>query len=249
MLLGATSWAPSTPTVARPGRHVRAVDQGERRDVAERVVDRHRRLPAAAAGAHASGSSRGSAVASGRRGAASLPVARKRLGGACGLGGGAFESSRAPGKRQEAAGGCRRSEIVLQQRRDVGRRSRRRAASWSSIDKRESQRCSETTCRRGGAGATARSGLPTTAHHRTRPQALIPHLETSLARECSTTREAASTGFGVQTFIFDALSNAPPTRAGGGGVGELPCIWTYKTQAIKVRREISRLAKFSRAAA
>ena len=195
--LGATSWAPSTPTVARPGRHVRAVDQGERRDVAERVVDRHRRLPAAAARAHASGSSRGSAVASGRRGAASLPVARKRLGGACGLGGGAFESSRAPGKRQEAAGGCRRSEIVLQQRRDVGRRSRRRAASWSSIDKRDSQRCSGTTCRRGGPGATARSGLPTTAHHRTRPQALIPHLETTSARECSTTRKAASTGLGA----------------------------------------------------
>ena len=183
--------------VARPGRRVRAVDQDERRDVAERVIDRHRRLSAAAARAYASGSSRGSAVASGRRGAASLPDARKRLGGACGLGGGAFESSPAPGKRQEAAGGCRRSEIVLQQWREVGEVSRRRAASWSSIVKRESQRCSGTTCRRGGPGATARSGLPTTAHHRTRPQALIPHLETTSARECSTTRKAASTGLGA----------------------------------------------------
>ena len=181
--LGATSWAPSTPTVARPGRHVRAVDQGERRDVAERVVDRHRRLPAAAARAYASGSSHGSAVASGRRGAASLPDARKRLGGACGLGGGAFESSRAPGKRQEAAGGCRRSEIVLQQRRDVGRRSRRRTASWSSIDKLDSQRCSGTTCRRGGPGATARSGLLTTARGHRRSFLTSRRLWRARARE------------------------------------------------------------------
>ena len=41
--------------------------------------------------------------------------------------------------------------------------SRRRAASWSSIDTRESQSCSGTTCRRGGPGATERSGLLTTA--------------------------------------------------------------------------------------
>ena len=169
--------------VARPGRRVRAVDQDERRDVAERVVDRHRRLPAAAARAYASESSRGSAVASGRRGAASLPDARKRLGGACGLGGGAFESSPAPGKQQEAAGGCRRSEIVLQQQREVGEVGRRRAASWSSIVKRESQRCSRTTCRRGGPGATRRSGLHTTARGHRRSFLTSRRLWRARARE------------------------------------------------------------------
>ena len=169
--------------VARPGRRVRAVDQDERRDVAERVIDRHRRLSAAAARAYASGSSRGSAVASGRRGAASLPDARKRLGGACGLGGGAYESSPTPGKRQEAAGGCRRSEIVLQQRRDVHHRSRRRAASWSSIIKRESQRCSGTTCRPGGPGETARSGLHTTARGHRRSFLTSRRLRRARARE------------------------------------------------------------------
>ena len=77
-------------------------------------------------------------------------------------------------------------------------------------------------------------------HVRTRPQALIPHLETSSARECSTTREAASTGFGVLWFIFDALSNAPPTRASGAGLAEISSILDLWQEAIKVRREISR---------
>ena len=209
--LGATSRAPSTPTVARPGRRVRAVDQGERRDVAERVVDRHRRLPAAAAGAHASGSSRGSAVASGRRGAVSVPDARKRFGGACGLGGGAYESSPAPGKRQEAAGGCRRSEIVLQQRRGVHHRSRRCAASRSSSDKRDSQRCSGTTCRRGGPGATARSGLLTSARGHRRSFLTWRRLRRGSAREREQLRGPGLRRRGPCPTRFPSSRQRPPT--------------------------------------
>ena len=61
--------------------------------------------------------------------------------------------------------------------------SRRRAASWSSIDTRESQRCSGTTCRRGGPGATARSGLLTTARGHRRSFLTSRRLRRASARE------------------------------------------------------------------
>ena len=69
-------------------------------------------------------------------------------------------------------------------------------------------------------------------HDRTRPQALIPHFSATSASESSRTREAASTGFGVLWFIFDALSNAPPTTASGAGVVEQCLILTTKTQEL-----------------
>ena len=66
-------------------------------------------------------------------------------------------SGRRPQEAAEGARSCCSSSTMST------RVSRRRAASWSPIDTRESQRCSGTTCRRGGPGATARSGLLTTA--------------------------------------------------------------------------------------
>ena len=41
-------------------------------------------------------------------------------------------------------------------------------------------------------------------------------------------------------FIFDALSNAPPTRASGAGLAEISSILDLFHEGIKVRREISR---------
>ena len=61
--------------------------------------------------------------------------------------------------------------------------SRSRAASWSSIGKRESRRCSGTTCRRGGPGATARSGLLTTARGHRRSFLTSRRLRRASARE------------------------------------------------------------------
>ena len=61
--------------------------------------------------------------------------------------------------------------------------SRSRAASWSSIGKRESRRCSGTICRRGGPGATARSGLLTTARGHRRSFLTSRRLWRARARE------------------------------------------------------------------
>ena len=187
---------------------------------------------------------RSSSASCGRRGAASLPDARKRLGGACGLGGGAFESSPAPGKRQEAAGGCRRSEIVLQQRRDVGRRSRRRAASWSSIDKRDSQRCSGTTCRRGGPGATARSGLLTSARGHRRSFLTWRRLR----RESARRREKLRAPGLVCCGSFSTLC---PTRRQRGRAVQASLrsvrFWTYSTRGSKfVARSVGEVGSSSR---